>query len=381
MENGRLIAELEEHARRQGQDLAALRAGQETLEVQQLLHRFLADKAAAAEGPILQELAEQGQQIEPLLITADGVLVNGNRRLAAMRTLLARDPERYACFAAVSAAVLPAGVTAAEIEAAEAALQMAPETKLAYGWINRRLKLRRQRDDLGLSDAEIQKAYRLSDADRIRVELGELALAEDYLQRFARAPGRYSLIADAELLFSGLHAQLERLPPSLAEPWKLAGMAMINGRATLQGPFDRQFPFADPIPGQLPLLALRRLADEEGLLPAGGDGESEMLPRSVRDQLALILGEPGRSDHLAARLHALMDQIRAELQDLASPTRTLQFLQKLRHSLAHMDPERMTASERSQMKSEVAAISAKVAVLLGDAPAGPLGRLFGGRRR
>ena len=144
VENGRLIAELEEHALRQGLSLADLRARQESLEVQRLLHGFLAAKAASAEGPILQELAEVGQQIEPLLITADGVLINGNRRLAAMRELLRRDPERYAAFSAVSAAVLPADVTAAEIEGAEAALQMAPETKLAYGWINRRLKLRRQ---------------------------------------------------------------------------------------------------------------------------------------------------------------------------------------------------------------------------------------------
>ncbi|HEY5409098.1 MAG TPA: hypothetical protein VIJ94_00080, partial [Caulobacteraceae bacterium] len=67
VENGRLIAELEEHARRQGLALAELRARQETLEVQQLLHGFLAAKAASAEGPILQELAEVGQQVEPLL--------------------------------------------------------------------------------------------------------------------------------------------------------------------------------------------------------------------------------------------------------------------------------------------------------------------------
>ena len=120
VENGRLIAELEEHARAQGLDLADLRARQETLDVQRLLHGFLAEKAASAEGPILQELAEAGQQVEPLLITADGVLINGNRRLAAMRTLLARDPERYAGFSAISAAsislwVMSAGSTAAEI--------------------------------------------------------------------------------------------------------------------------------------------------------------------------------------------------------------------------------------------------------------------------
>ena len=367
VENGRLIAELEEHARSQGLDLAGLRAEQETLDVQRLLHRFLADKAASAEGPILQELADTGQQIEPLLITADGVLINGNRRLAAMRSLLARDPVRYAGFSAISAAVLPADVTAAEIEAAEAALQMAPETKLPYGWINRRLKLRRQRQDLGLSDAQIQRAYRFKDPSQIDVELGELALAEGYLELFARHPGRYSLLADAEPLFVGLHAQLHRMAPSVAEIWTLAGMTMIHGRAAIQGPFDRQFPFADPVPGQLPLLALRRLAEEHGIVASRVDEEETLaLGKGAREQLAAVLADPGHSEGLAVELYALMERIRAELQDLSSPTRALQLLHKLRDTLAVMDPERLTPAQRRQMGSEVAAIGAKTAVLLGS---------------
>ncbi len=370
VENGRLIAELEEHARAQGVDLADLRANQETLDVQRLLHGFLAEKAAAEEGPILQEMAEAGQQVEPLLITADGVLINGNRRLAAMRTLLARDPDRYAGFSAIAAAVLPADVTSAEIEASEAALQMAPETKLAYGWVNRRLKLRRQRQDLGLSDAEIARAYRLKDASQIDAELGELTLAEAYLDLFAKAPGRYSLVADAELLFVGLYAQLHRMAPSVAELWTLAGMAMIHGRGSLQGPFDRQFPFADPVPGRLPLVALRRLAEEQGIVAAvRGDAEEEeegklALGKGARDQLASILADPARSGALAFELNALMERIRGELQDLSSPTRAVQLLQKLRETLARMDPERLTPVQRRQIKGEIAAIRARAEVLL-----------------
>ena len=390
VENGRLIAEIEEHARRQGMDLARLRAEQETLAVQRLLHRFLADKAASPEGPILQELAEQGQQVEPLLITADGVLINGNRRMAAMRTLLVRDPGRYAGFSTVSAAVLPANVTAAEIEAAEAALQMAPETKLAYGWINRRLKLRRQRQELGLSDQEIQSAYRLADAGRIEVELGELSLAEEYLERFAGAPHAYSLIADAEKLFVGLHAQLSHMAPSQAELWKLAGMTMILGRTGIAGPFDRQFPFADPVPGRLPLLTIRRLAEEHGLDPPEGDDEAAPLDKATREQLAAILSDPARADHMAGELHFLMERVRAQLQDLTSPARALQLLQKLRDTLAMMDPERLTPGQRKHMQSEVAAILAKSAVLFGDeqgraaasrlSALGGLARLLGGKK-
>jgi len=385
VENGRLIAEIEEHARRHGLDLQDLRARQETLEVQRLLHRLLAEKAASPDGPILQELAEQGQQVEPLLISSDGVLINGNRRMAAMRVLLARDPERYAGFAAVTAAVLPPGVTAAEIEAAEAALQMAPETKLAYGWINRRLKLRRQRRELGLSDAEIVAAYRLADAGRIDVELGELELAEDYLERFGHAPGRYSEIADAEALFAGLHAQLKALPPRLAPAWQLAGLMMIHGRTAVSGPMDRHFPFAAPAPGHMPALALRRLAEEHGIVPGGSDDAE--LDDAALDALKRSYADPALSAALAPELYGLMERIRAELQDRASPVRALQLLEKLRDTLAQLDPERMTPAQRRQVQSELAAIQAKTRVLFGeDAPAeaqrpGALSKLLGGRGR
>lgn len=362
VENGRLIAELEEHAGRAGLEVAALRDAQETAEVQRLLHRFLAEKAASADGPILQELAEVGQQIEPLLITADGVLINGNRRLAAMRELLRTDPERYAGFAAASAAVLPAGVTAAEIEAAEAALQMAPETKLAYGWINRRLKLRRQRQELGLSEEEIVRAYRLADPGRIEVELGELALAEDYLASFAGAPGRYSLIADAELLFVGLHANLQALPPELAQPWKLAGFAMICGREAVSGPMDRHFPFAAPMPAQMPTMALRRYAEEQGLTPAGGGGPLD--PGALRAAEAL-LSDAARGSALATQLYDLMERIRAEFQDLVSPVRAIHLLEKLRDTLAHVEPGALSVDQRKRISSEAAIISARISVLLG----------------
>ena len=386
VENGRLIAELEEYAGQHGVDLTDLRARQETVEVQRLLHRLLADKAASPAGPILQELAEVGVQTEPLLITGDGVLINGNRRLAAMRELLRRDPQRYAGFAVASAAVMPADVTTAEMETTEAALQMAPETKLAYGWINRRLKLRRQREDLGLSDETIARAYRLPDPKRIDAELGELALAESYLEHFVRAPGHYSDIADAELLFAGLYAQLQSLSPRLAEPWRQAGLAMIHGRSAVEGPMDRHFPFADPAPGQMPTLALRQFAEERRLVSGGEDSP---LDADALQALARMFADPEASGALAPELYGLMERIRAEFQNLSSPTRAIQLLEKLRDTLFRLDPDKLTPAQRRQIKSEVAAIQAQTAVLLDEngaptaipKPPGSFARLFRGEGR
>ncbi len=386
-ENGRLIAELKEHAREHGLDLADLSARQETQEVQALLHGFLSAKAADPKGPILRELARLAQQTEPLLITADGVLVNGNRRLAAMRELLEQDPDRYASFADVSAAVLPPDISAQDLEHAEAALQLAPETKLAYGWMNRRLKLKRQLVELGLTRETIADAYRMDDPAQLDRELEELALAEDYLDSYCKSPGAYSLIADAEALFVGLDAQLKELPESLRRMWRLAGFSMICGREAVHGPMDRHFPFADPSPGQLPSIALRLFAEENDLVEASpSPGHDTSLPASARGALMTLFADDSRSRIVGPQLFAVMEGLRAEYQDQSSPVRALKLLEKLRQTVALLEPERLTDAQRRKLRNDAAAFQTQVSVLLGQSGgadeskrASPLTRLLGGR--
>lgn len=365
VENGRLIAELEEHARGRGLSIGQLAAREESAEVQALLHGFLAAKAADPRGPILQELRRLAQQTEPLLITAEGVLVNGNRRLAAMRELLGQDPQRFAGFAKVSAAVLPADAMASDVEQVEAALQLAPETKLAYGWINRRLKLRRQMVDLGLPREAIADAYRLGDPGQLDRELAELALAEDYLDSYAGQPGGYSLIADAEALFAGLTRRLPLLPDEIRGAWRLAGFAMIAGRPAVSGPMDRHFPFADPAPEHMPAWALRRFAEEHELAPGAADDDWS-LDAATLERLGAVFADAGRAPELARGLFELMERLRAEHQEEQSPTRMLKILDKLHEALRRLEPERLSELQRHRLKSELAAVQAQASVLLGD---------------
>ncbi len=84
-DNGRILSELADAAQAQGTTMTALKAERDSEAIQRLLHDLLADKARDPEGPIYQELARHGRQTEPLLIARDGLVVNGNRRLAAMR--------------------------------------------------------------------------------------------------------------------------------------------------------------------------------------------------------------------------------------------------------------------------------------------------------
>jgi hypothetical protein len=366
-ENGRLITRLREHARQHGRDLADLFSQQDSAEVQQLLHRLLVAEAGDPRGPIFDELERQQLQTEPLLITAEGLVVNGNRRLAAMRELLHREPARYAGFAEIAVAMLPADAAPADLEFVEATLQMAPETKLAYGWIDRRLKMRRQRDELGLPLELMCESYRLDDAALIEREIQELALAEDYLDSYRGEPGHYSLIGDAEALFVGLGERLSVLPPNLRRLWRLAGFAMIDGRSQVHGPMDRQFPFAPPAPEHLPASALRSLAEDHDLLtPAEAGDDATVLGPQAQEKLAAVLGDRSRSSELAPELYRVMERLRAELQDQRLPKRVIRQLAKARESLSRLEPDRFSGREGRQLRSELAAIQAQAAYLLGE---------------
>jgi len=372
--NGRIVAELLAHLRQQGGSLAALVADEASAATQQLLHGLLVAKAADAAGPVMRELARHGKQTEPLLVTADGVLVNGNRRLAAMRELHAGDPDRYAGFAQVTAAVLPADIAAPDVEFLEAALQMAPEIKLAYGWINRRLKLRHQRQELGLPDAAIADAYRMETVEQVGAEITQLALAEAYLAAF-RDELDYPAVADAEALFVGLAAQLATLPDHLRPLWQAAGLAMIEARGTMPSPIQPFFPFADAVPPTMPVWAMRRLGEEIGLVPMTDDQRASPrkaeLPADAIEPLVRHFTDRAAAATQARSLTGLLEQLRAEYGEEKAPLIALKSVSRARIALGSVEAGRMTQKQLRELRSEMIALEATVATLLGDTPAVP----------
>lgn len=368
VDNGRINAELEAHLGTTGGDWERLRAGAETPAVQQLLHGLLAAAAADARGPILRELERQRQQTEPLLVTAEGVVVNGNRRLAAMRELMARDPERFGGFGEVVVAVLPEATGAADLDFVEAALQMAPETKLGYGWVNRRLKMRRQRDVLELPEDWIVAAYQLEGPGQLAREIAELDLAERYLAEWCETPGDYARIDDAEALFAGLAAQLGALAKAQRGLWRVIGFAMIAARGTLHTAPERGFPFTDPAPKHLPGAALRRFGEEQGLLDPAGEGGHTPPDRDERARLrAVFEAAEGRREALDALLTA-MAGLQEEHREREKPGVALKRIQQLRRRLDQLEPAHLAPRQQRQLRSEVAAIQAQAAYLLGENP-------------
>jgi hypothetical protein len=110
----------------------------EDLSTQSVQHDILYSLAQKGSGEsiiaIYDELERVKEQTDELIISSDGVVVNGNRRLAAMRELFASGNSDFGRFAFVTCAVLPESATDDEVLTLEIGLQMQPDTKLPYDW-------------------------------------------------------------------------------------------------------------------------------------------------------------------------------------------------------------------------------------------------------
>ncbi|MEV6178953.1 transcriptional regulator [Streptomyces sp. NPDC052015] len=128
-------------------------------ESQEYLHYLLQALPAdpSKRDPEFENLAEslrEYRQNEPGLITRDGVLVNGNTRRAALKELGVAN---------IRVGVLPESCTWDDVSAVELSLQLRPDQRRDYSYINRLLAIEEQHL-LGRSLADIAREFRIRTA-------------------------------------------------------------------------------------------------------------------------------------------------------------------------------------------------------------------------
>ncbi|MEQ7328393.1 hypothetical protein ABQE91_10835 [Xanthomonas campestris pv. campestris] len=171
--------------------------------VQLRQHQILVEQARTGSGetikPIYDELKRVRQQTDELIISADGVVVNGNRRLAAMRELLREDLDTFGSFSHVNCLVLPASANTEEIRSLEIALQMQPETKLPYEWTALGRAVRDLRE-AGHSDEQITREMNRSRSEILRA-VKMVDAAELYLDSWLAKPQNFDELDGTEQAF------------------------------------------------------------------------------------------------------------------------------------------------------------------------------------
>jgi hypothetical protein len=259
MENFRTFTDQREYSLKEKLQTNYFTTGQEIESVQQVQHNLLAALArrgvAGSVVPVIDVLKKEKQR-EAILITSSGVVVNGNRRLAAMRQLLPDEPS----FSHVRCAVLPEDATADDILNIEAALQAKPETKLEYDWIGDAQLVSRL---VTLHKGTAEVARRLDRSEKeIKNAMLALAEADLYLKEWAHAEGAYSRVReDAEQLFKDLPKQLEGKDPALQRASRAIAWTLFDNKDKLPG---RVYSF-NPAFGKLAAEVLDKVASDLGL--------------------------------------------------------------------------------------------------------------------
>jgi hypothetical protein len=150
----------------------------------------------------------KSRQSEPLIITKEGFVVNGNRRLSCWRNLFFGDPESYRHFEYIKVAVLPTAEEQA-IEDLEARLQIIPDIRADYSWHTEARLMKKRVEEKGESVEVIARAYRMKPKEiEDRIEM--LEYAREYLQR-NNLDRQWSVVTGDLYLFEPLVSNRKKL--------------------------------------------------------------------------------------------------------------------------------------------------------------------------
>jgi arsenate reductase-like glutaredoxin family protein len=152
---------------------------------QQAQHALLLDLSKVSNADIYSHLRDHPLQDRPIIVTASGTVVDGNRRLAAMRELYTSDPARYESFLYVEVAVLPDSASENDLVEMETIIQIRPNLQSDYGWIEEALGLEKQMQVLGWNLDKVSQLWHKT-PEELQKKLETLAIARDYLEHIGK---------------------------------------------------------------------------------------------------------------------------------------------------------------------------------------------------
>lgn len=183
-DNGRFNLEIQEYESQIGRKLDP----SDKEDVEKIKELLLQDKIEAVK--LYDDLKSKGRQREPAAITHDGIVVNGNRRMATFELLHKDEPTGK--WLNLWVVRLPKNISDSDLWKIEAGLQLSKERVAAYDPINNLLMIKEGKR-AGLSNAEIAAAMYGWSEEQVENDLERLNIIDLFLQ-FIKAPGNYGFI-------------------------------------------------------------------------------------------------------------------------------------------------------------------------------------------
>jgi hypothetical protein len=370
MANGRTRTEQLKYLRQNALIPTFFSAGQENQEAQQAQHVLLEQFSREGSNSIIPiaTILEEGKQTDPILITSSGVVVNGNRRLSAMRELHASGEAQFKTYSHVNALVLPAAISEKEIKEIELRLQMQPETKLPYTWVNEALTI----SDLmntGFSREEIATDMRKTQKE-VDVVLQALQHAQIYLKEWKKQPEQYDLVEKgAQQLFMDMAKLLkDKTGEELEVSRRIAFVVQDNSKKMGTRAYDFNFSFgkkssevAEALAGRLG-LDLTATQDEES-----SDGLEIVIDEDTEGTsfkpLIEALDDSSRRDEIAEELIAVCESIKSAEQDEKRGQAALKAIKDANTRLTEVDLSNADAATYKSMLAQLESIIARATKL------------------
>lgn len=216
--NGRLAMDVREWEKVNGRILDA------TIQEDYEIIRQMLLNLDRAKTSLLKEDIRKKNQMEPGVITHDGFVVNGNRRMAVLEELHGEEPTGKWLF--LEAVRLPSTITEKDIWKIEAGLQLSKDKIAEYHPVNELLKIK-QGIEAKLSPEEIASAMYGRTTDEIKESLDRLQLIDNFLDFFGQ-PRNYGLIRTF-----GLHEYFIDIQKHIILRWNRRGLTTSEKRHEL----------------------------------------------------------------------------------------------------------------------------------------------------
>lgn len=229
--NGRFNLEILEYENKIGRKLDS----SDKEDVKELKSLLLQDQNEAEK--LKNDLEQLGEQREVAAITHDGVVINGNRRMAVIEELHLKYPSKWNDLWVVR---LPEDISEKDLWKIEAGLQLSKEKIADYGPVNNLLMIKEGKK-AGLTDAEIAASMYGWTEKQVAIDLERLNLIDIFLEFFGQ-PNNYGLIKTFRLhehfidLQKGLVQKLKELGEPKKEILKKLEIAFLFLRANILEP-------------------------------------------------------------------------------------------------------------------------------------------------
>ena len=349
-------------------------AGQENESTQRAQHDILVNFAARGRSSSVTPIMDQfhaEEQREPLLITSDGVVVNGNRRLAAMRELFAQNPVQFGHFGYVDCAVLPPSITLREIVEIEVRLQMRPETKLPYGWIEESIAIREMLNG-GLQRTHVADLIKKKPRE---IQTAERALTEVdiYLKDWLQDPENYQQVEDAEQFFNDLAKALIGIEGEMLEAKRRIAWTLLLNTDRLPGRiYEYRFSFEKKTDQVIAALTDRLSLDSEATIASDHvDDYEDSLEIDLDDletdvSLGGLIGafdDPDQREAIGEELVAVCVSINERARQQRVGSQALSAIKSANTNLMNVDLSKADPKTYTSIRAQLTAVGERVTTL------------------